>query len=223
MSSTTADGVQTLTSGLTTLPRVNLLPPEVHQARKLRRTQMGLVSGVAVLAVLLGGVYFTQVKAADSATSDLSGVKAQTITLNAQKAQYADVPKTISAIDSAQDARQTSMSTDVQWYRYLNDLSYITPKNAWLTSLSVTFNSGSTAASPLNSAGIATVTVQGDALKHVDVAAWLDAVAKEHGWNNAYFSQATKTLINQTEVVQFSSTVNVTSSALSHRYDRKAG
>ena len=27
------------------------------------------------------------------------------------------------------------MSQDVQWYRYLNDLSYVTPKNAWFTTL----------------------------------------------------------------------------------------
>jgi Tfp pilus assembly protein PilN len=223
MSSTTADGVQTLTSGLTTLPRVNLLPPEVHQARKLRRTQICLVSGVAALAVLLGGVYFTQVSSADGAASDLSVVKAQGVTLNAQKAQYADVPTVLDAITNAENSRQSAMSTDVQWYRYLNDLSYITPKDAWLTSLQVTFNSGASSTNPLASAGIATVTVQGDALKHVDVASWLDAIAKEHGWADAYFSSSTKAVVDGHNVVQFASTVNVTPSALSHRYDRKAG
>ena len=117
------------------------------------------------------------------------------------------------------------MSQDVEWYRYLNDLSYITPKNAWLSQLSVAFSSGATTNSTgaLAPAGIATVTVNGFALRHVDVASWLDAVAKERGWNNAYFSNSAVTVINNTTAVKFTSSINVTAAALSHRYDRKAG
>jgi Tfp pilus assembly protein PilN len=201
---------------------VNLLPPEVHEARKLRKLQLTLVSGVAVVAVLLGVAYASQVQAAHSAQDDLSQVTAAGATLQTQKASYSAVPATIAAIDNAAAARETAMSQDVEWYRYLNDLSYITPKNTWLTQLAVAFTS-SAAAGSTAPAGIATVTVTGDAMNHVDVAAWLDAVAKEHGWNNAYFSNSSIAQVDNSKVVNFSSTINVTAAALSHRYDRKAG
>jgi Tfp pilus assembly protein PilN len=222
MSRTSTETVEALTTGFT-LPRVNLLPPEVHEARKLRRLQVGLVSGVAAVAVLLGALYLTQVQAADSAKNDLAGATSTGQTLTAQKATYAAVPNVISAIDDAGTARAAAMSQDVQWYRYLNDLTYITPKNAWLTQLSVAFTNGASSSAALSPGGIATVTVQGDAKNHVDVASWLDAVAKEHGWNNAYFSNSARDTFHNTPIVKFSSTINVTAAALSHRYDRKAG
>lgn len=222
MSRTSTDTVESLTTGHV-LPRVNLLPPEVHEARKMRRVQIGLASGVAVVVALLGVAYASQVQAAHSAQSSLSDVTAAGANLQTQKASYSAVPKTISAIDNAAAARETAMANDVEWYRYLNDLSYITPKNAWLTQLSVAFTSGAGgSASILSPTGIGTVTVQGDAMNHVDVAAWLDAVAKEHGWDNAYFSTSAVTTVGTTQVVTFNSTINVTAAALSHRFDRKA-
>lgn len=223
MSRTSTDTVESLTTGHV-LPRVNLLPPEVHEARKLRKLQLTLVSGVAVVAALLGAAYFSQVQAAHSAQTDLTKVTAAAANLQAQKASYSAVPTTISAIDNAAAARQSAMGQDVEWYRYLNDLSYITPKNAWLSQLSVAFANGSSSpSSALSSAGIATITVNGYALQHTDVASWLDAVAKEHGWNNAYFSNSQVTVINNTTAVKFTSSINVTAAALSHRFDRKAG
>ncbi len=118
------------------------------------------------------------------------------------------------------------MSQDVEWYRYLNDLSYITPKNAWLSQLSVAFSVGCDHEFHRRACTGRDRDRHGQRLRaasHVDVASWLDAVAKEHGWNNAYFSNSAVTVINNTTAVKFTSSINVTAAALSHRYDRKAG
>jgi Tfp pilus assembly protein PilN len=228
MSRTSADTVESLTTG-SALPRVNLLPPEVHQARKQRRLQASLGAGVALVAVLLGGFYLMESQSAHTAATDLAGVKVQSDKLNAQKAQYADVPRTLSAIDAAESARQTAMTNDVAWYRYLNDLSYVTPANTWLTQLSVTMQ-GAGGASPAAAAGtslskpaLASITFAGTAKKHNDVAAWLDAIAKEKGWTDVYFSNSTAGAIGTTPIVTFASSVNVDSAALSHRFDKKDG
>ncbi len=142
-----------MTTGFT-LPRVNLLPPEVHQARKLRRLQVGLGAGLAALVVVLGAAYLVEDQSSHQAADDVASVQAQSTSLNAQKAQYADVPQTLSAIDAAETARQTAMTNDIAWYRYLNDLSYVTPANTWLTQLNVTM-AGAAGATP---AGAAPVT-----------------------------------------------------------------
>ena len=224
MSRTSVDSVESLTStGRAPLPRVNLLPPEVHAARKLRRVQAGLGAGVAVVAVLLGGFYVTQANAASHAKDDLAASKARNATLTAQAATYSDVPKTIQAIDAAQAARQQAMANDVLWYRYLNDLSYVTPANTWLTELDMKTAGGDANTAALGTTGIGSLQIKGQSKKHVDVAAWLNALGKEAGFSQPYFTDAANTDLNGTTVVQFDSTVNVTADALSHRYDRKAG
>jgi Tfp pilus assembly protein PilN len=224
MSRTNVDSVESLTStGRAPLPRVNLLPPEVHQARKLRRTQAGLGAGIAVLAVILGGAYLVQASAAGDAKNDLAKSTATTGSLEAKKAVYNDVPRTIQAIDAAQGAREQAMATDVLWYRYLNDLSYVTPAHTWLTELDVKSAGGDANTAALGTTGVASIQIKGLSKKHVDVAAWLNALAKESGFTQPYFTDAINTDLNGTTVVRFDSTVNVTADALSHRYDRKAG
>jgi Tfp pilus assembly protein PilN len=226
MSNTSVETVTSLTTGHA-LPRVNLLPPEVHQARKLRKLQVGLGAGVAIVAVILGGLYVMESKDASTAADQLTAVQAQTTTLNAQKAQYADVPRTLGQIEAAEDARQSAMGNDVAWYRYLNDLTYITPKNVWLDGLTVSFapsSSASTAAAgSVTTPGVASVTFTGHGAKHNDVAAWLDSIAKEKGWTDAYFTNSKINSISSHKTVDFASSVTVTAKALSHRYDRKAG
>lgn len=231
MSRTTTESVESLTTGFT-LPRVNLLPPEVHQARKLRRLQVGLGVGLAGLVVVIGAAYLVEDQNAHQASDDLASVQAQSVTLNAQKAQYADVPQTLSAIDAAETARQTAMTNDIAWYRYLNDLSYVTPPNTWLTQLTVNM-AGASGASTTAAAGlpsptsstpsIATITFAGTAKNHNDVASWLDAIAKEKGWTNVYFTNSTVGAIGSTPIVTFASSASVDSAALSHRFDKKDG
>lgn len=224
MSRTSVDSVESLTStGRAPLPRVNLLPPEVHKARKLRRVQVGLGAGVAALAVVLGAVYVTQATAASDAKDQLASSQARNSTLQAQAATYNDVPKTIAAIEAAQGARQQAMATDVLWYRYLNDLSYVTPANTWLTELDLKTAGGDATTTALGTQGIASLQIKGQSKNHVDVASWLNALSKETAFTQPYFTDAANNVVNGVTVVKFDSTVNVTSDALSHRYDRKAG
>jgi Tfp pilus assembly protein PilN len=224
MSRTTTDTVESLTTRHV-LPRVNLLPPEVHEARRARKVQLGLAAGVAVVAVVIGGVYLLQVQNANQAKESLATVQAQSTVLQAQQVQFAQVPRILGAIDAAEAARETAMASDVQWYRYLNDLSYVTPKNSWLTTLEVSLTppvAATTTAASATPTGIATVTVTGNAKAHNDVARWLDAASRESGWENAYFTNSEKTDVNAKVFVKFASTATVTDDALSHRYDRKA-
>jgi Tfp pilus assembly protein PilN len=225
MSNSSVETVTHLTTGHA-LPRVNLLPPEVLQSRKLRKLQVGLGAGVAVVAIAMGALYYMQVQDSNDAANQLATVQAQATTLQAQKAQYADVPRTLGQIEAAEDARQTAMANDVSWYRYLNDLSYVTPKNVFLVGLTMTSTGATTgaAATPtISTPGVASVTLTGTGDKHTDVAAWLDAIAKEKGWADAYFTNSKINEINDHKTVDFASTVTVTAKALSHRYDRKAG
>lgn len=215
------------------IARVNLLPPEIESARRLKRTQAGLALGLVVVAACLGGVYTLQVHAKNQAAEDLAVQKAETVRLQKEQAKYADIPRTLAAIDAAESARSTAMANDVEWFRQLNNFSLTIPSNVWLTNLTMglasttsTAPTATTTATPSAtpaSTNVGTLTVTGVALDHPDVATWLDVLARQPGMSNAYFSNSTKAKIGKKVVVNFSSTATVTSDALSHRYDGKDG
>jgi Tfp pilus assembly protein PilN len=228
--------------------RVNLLPSEIEEARRLRRTQAGLAAGLGVVVLAVAGVYALQVQSKNHAADELAATKADTVRLQAQQAKYADVPRTIAAIDAAETARSTAMANDVEWFRTLNNFSLTLPSNVWFTGVSLALNgtgssgaapaapaAGTTPATPATPAtpsspatnapatGIGVLTVQGSALDHPDVATWLDVLARQPGMADAYFSTSAKAKVGSKTIVNFVSTATVTSDALSHRYDRKQG
>ena len=210
------------------IPRVNLLPPEIHEARRLKRTQAGLAAVVAVVLLGIGGVYVLSQQRADAAQQDLTASQARTAALQAEQAEYAEVPRVLAQVESAELARETAMGTDVLWYRYLNDLALSYPAEVWLGNLTATVAGPGVAAvpvagsNPLATPGIGTVTFAGQALDHPDVASWLDVLAGTPGLADPYFNNSQKSEVDGTEIVDFTSTVVVTEDALSHRYDRKA-
>ncbi|HET8617294.1 MAG TPA: PilN domain-containing protein [Actinomycetales bacterium] len=207
-------------------PRVNLLPPEILQARRLRRTKVGLAAGLVVVVGAIGGAYVTQVNAKNRAQDDLNTAQAQGARLQAEQAKYADVPRTMAAIDRAETTRQTAMANDIEWFRTLTNVSITLPSKVWLTSLTLQVNGG-TATGPAGTTplagGVGSVSAVGTAMDHPDVATWLDVLGHQPGMSDAYFSSSKKKEIGSASVVDFSSTATVTDDALSHRYDRKQG
>jgi Tfp pilus assembly protein PilN len=212
------------------VPRVNLLPAEILQARRVSGIKR--VLGVAVLAtvaVCAGGVVWAQA-GVGSAQDDLDAVQAHGAQLRAEQAKYAQVPTVLALIDSATNARQQAMNRDVLWYGLLSDLALTTPKGVKLDSLSVSLDQGtSTAPDPLTPAGIGQVSFTGKATRFPDVAAWLEAVATLHGLDGSTLQTATRgnpdgtsSTVTSGAPISFTSTIQVTSTALTHRYDRKA-
>jgi Tfp pilus assembly protein PilN len=207
--------------------RVNLLPTEIGEARRLRKTQAVLGAGLALVVVALGAVYVTQVNDRHKAEDELATTQAETVRLQAEQAKYNDVPRTISAIDAAVTARSTAMAQDVEWYRTLNNFSLTLPAHVWMTSMTLAITppvaDATGTAVGTTPTHVGTVTDLGTAMDHPDVATWLDVLGRQPGMANAYFSNSTKTKIGTTPVVDFASTATLSQDALSHRYDRKQG
>jgi Tfp pilus assembly protein PilN len=234
------------------MARVNLLPPEIEEARRLRRTRGVLAGGLAAVVVVLGAGYAYTIHDRQDAERDLADVQARTAVLRREQAKYADVPRVTAAIDAAEGARQTALANDVEWARTLTDFSLSLPERVRFTSLTLSVGgaagatpgttpgaasaatsgaaSGAAAATaPTTSGqagvagGIGTVVVEGSARSNRDVATWLDTLAKRPGLTNPYFSTAQQEKVGKHPIVKFSSTATLTGDALSHRYDRKQG
>ena len=222
MSVLTTQTEQLAGAGLATLPRVNLLPPEIEEGKRFRRIQVGL--GTAVLGAV-GAVALAFVMAAGSASAaneELEAATAENTRLQAETAKYADVRAVYAQAAAAEAMLTEAMGQEVQYSRFLSDLSLSVPENVWLQSL--TF-----AQAPVSPAvgatepGIGTVTVSGLGFSHEDVALWLESLAGQAGYTNPYFSSSEETLIGPRTVVEFTSTATLTPAALSGRYTQPAG
>jgi Tfp pilus assembly protein PilN len=218
------------------VPRVNLLPAEILEARRFRRMQ-GLLGAAVTLTLALAvlAVWWSQ-RAVSDAEEELAAVQARTAELQKQEQEYADVPKTIAEVEAAQEARAYVMANDILWNRYLGDLMSRKPDDVTFDSVTLTVSApvavtdsaggaapgGAAAAeNPLVEGGIGTVTMEGDAETYHDVAAWLDFLSELDGFGTSTLSTAVASegTGGETDGVTYNSGVAITEPALSRRYD----
>jgi Tfp pilus assembly protein PilN len=210
-----------------TMPRVNLLPPEIAEKAALRRSQVAMVgTGLAAVAVV-GALYVNQTHKVAEAQQEKAAVAATHTKLTKDLADLKSVSDTYAAVDAAKTTLASAMQYEVLWSSYLHDMTLTIPENVWLTSFSATVDTApqpaTAKASTTNTVldpGLGTVTIAGKALAKDDVAAWLESVAKQRGYSNPYFTQLNQAAIGERPVYEFTSTVNLTPKALSTRYSK---
>jgi Tfp pilus assembly protein PilN len=220
------------TAAVAAMPHVNLMPPEIAAAQRFRRLQLVMGGAVLVSAVLVGALYTHAKGGINDAQSQLTSAQAQRTSLQSKLNSLSSVKKTFADVQSKQQLLQLAMGQEIRWSYMLNDLSFRIPSNVWLTSVSATESavglgttgaSGATALPGSTVTTIGTVDFSGVAIKHDDVAAWLDALAKEKGFTQATFSKESETAIGTRGVVSFDTSTQLDSHALSNRYTHKAG
>ncbi len=209
--------VQTTTS-VATLPKVNLLPPEIGERKKLQLVQAGAVAAVVLAAGIVGYMYHSGQSGVSTAKHDAATATTQNATLVRQLATYSDVRKTASELAAAQAMQQQVFSTRITWSHYLEDFSLILPKSTWLTN--VNFTESLLPASIANASQatdpVGTVSWQGYAMKWNDLADWLDSLAPEQGVGSVYFSKAQEAYLpnTTTKVINFTANAEITSKAV---------
>ena len=215
---------------LATLPRVNLLPPEIEQARRFKKVQAGLGLGVLAAAGVVGVLVLAANGQVNDAQSDLDTQTAQGTALQGEVAKYAEVPVVYAEVDAAKAQLTQAMGREIRWSGFLNDLSILTPGKVWLTQVSVTetVEPGPLAApvvgaTTYGTANIGTLKFEGKGYTHNDVAAWLKALGSEEGVADAFFTQSSEEKIGSEDSVTFDSQAVITEDLLSGRFTDKAG
>jgi Tfp pilus assembly protein PilN len=205
--------------------RVNLLPPEIAVARRMRRIQTGLGGAVVAAVGIVALLYVGASSSASNAQGTLETATAHQGALRSQTAKYSSVTAVYNQAAAAQGMLTQAMGEEVRFSQYLNDLSLTVPENVWLKS--VTFTQGAPASAPAPGVaatpGIGQVTFTGVGFKHDDVAVWLESLAGQKGYANPYFSQSTEALLGTRKTVNFTSSVTLTSDAYSGRYNKPVG
>jgi Tfp pilus assembly protein PilN len=225
MSATLAVRPQTAT----TLPHVNLLPEEIQEEARFRNVRAGLGLAVLLVALVIGFLYWQARGEVDTAQAQLTAAQTQQTALNAQINTYSNVPKVLAQVDLAKAQLAVAMGPEVRYSFMLNDITLTIPTNVWLTQITVqqklpTAVKGTVApvGPEWTQPGIGQVNFTGNGMTYNDVAAWLASFSKSLNYSGVYLNTATKTLISQTPVVQFTSDANLTVHAYSNRYAKVA-
>jgi Tfp pilus assembly protein PilN len=182
---------------LAAMPRVNLLPPEIAAAAKLKRLKALLVMVVLAVMVVLGLGYLVVSSQVGSAEEELANAQAEGATLQAEKATYAEVPQVYAAVNTAQQNLATAMAPEIRWSFFLNDLSLTIPRSTRLTSITAVNDAAAaqltgdvtTAEGAITSLGNPTMGSIAFAGKSEDfdaVAAWLQSLARQNGYLEPY-------------------------------------
>jgi Tfp pilus assembly protein PilN len=212
---------------LDSLPRVNLLPPEIAETRRFRRIQLGLAGAVVGAVGIVALLYVGASSSVSSAQGDLDNANAKSTSLTAETAKYRDVTAVYARAAAAQAMLTQAMGEEVLYSRFMSDLSLSMPENVWLKNVNFTQTTAATPAAAtgagLMTPGIGTVTFTGIGFKHDDVAVWLESLASQKGYANPYFGSSTEALLGTRKIVNFTSTTTLTPAAYSGNYSKPAG
>lgn len=210
------------------LPRVNLLPPEIAEGQKLRKVQLGLGAVVAVAICGVAGMYVQASHSVSSAETALTTAQTRAADLDGQIRRFDGITKVMNDAAAAKAQVALAMSDEVRYSWLLKDLSLSIPGNVWVKSLTVGPKTAAPGTGPAAAAtttpAVATLTVTGYGLVHDDVALWLESLAGQRNakgqktYDNTYFSNSTEAVVNDHPVVTFTSSADITMTALSRRY-----
>lgn len=200
--------------------RVNLLPGELAQARKLRNVKLGALAAVLVVGLGVAGLTWQADQGVSDAQASLDQATAQVQKLQAEAAKFAKVPLVYAAVETSVNQLKAARATEVHWSDYLTDLAVQVPKTVWLTGMQVTGQQPGavtpiTSGDPLAPAEtVGTVTYTGYAASKDDVAKWLDSLVKVKTGVYPYTTSITDAKIGTRNVVQFSSSLLIKPNAL---------
>lgn len=198
--------------GTPTLPRVNLLPPEIGEARVLRQYRLAAGGAVLLAVVAVGGVYWHAHGAVADAQSALDASTAKQAQLTAQETKLQGVTALKNQVAAAQTTLTTALSPQILWSRYLQDLSVTLGGNVWFNSMTLVSQSAApvnatTGTSPFtDSTALGTATFVGKAVTHNDVAKLMAALDREKGISHATFTSSAKDatpIVGDTTLVTF--------------------
>lgn len=115
--------------------RVNLLPREIEQRARARRTASYTVAAVAVFAALLGLIYLGKLGNLNDARSDRDAAQE---TVDERRAELASLEE-FAQLDREVKARNAllsaAMATEISWARVLNDLALTFPPSSSMLTL----------------------------------------------------------------------------------------
>ncbi|TML41738.1 MAG: type IV pilus assembly protein PilM [Actinobacteria bacterium] len=177
--------------------RISLLPSEVAVVREERRQATLVGALVAVLAVILVGLWAARGSQVSDQRHKAEAAEAKQASLQRQVGSLQGVTKLDGDISQREQGVRSVLSNDVAWTRFITDVASVMPSDVWMTSFQGT--SGSPAKVIFNLNGF----------DHTSTARWLLRIGDLSSVTGLWVPSSTKS----TNLVTFSSNANLTPSS----------
>lgn len=203
--------------------RVNLLPPEQARLSAERRRALIALVSLGIWVLLLGLVFVVQLTSTGNLREERDREQMEVARLDARVAELAPYAALARRLDGRTALLVSSMSEQIAWSGVLNDLALVFPSNSSLLSLSAA-RGGDAPASPGTPAvplpGVGSVQFTGYSVERYapGVESVLLGLDDADAFEQLYLSTATRTLIQQTLVTNFTGSGRLTDEVYTHRF-----
>jgi Tfp pilus assembly protein PilN len=203
--------------------RINLLPPEVRQRQSVRRRTAAVVAAGVVVLAGVAALYFLQQLRLVGVNNDLEDQRAANSGIQAQINDLRRFDELQREVEASRTMLSTLMANEILWSGVLRDVSLVIPSDVWLSGMTAQTNESGGAVSPAPATPVAgqpgqglvgQITFNGFALDHRAVALWLARLDDVRGFANPWLSNAQKTDVGTSKVVQFASSVDLSQQAV---------
>lgn len=202
--------------------QVNLLPPELAEAKQAKRVTRLTIVGVAAWLAVLGSLFVVKDGQVQDAMAERDAAQAQVQHLQTEIVALDEFRQLAAQLDARQAMLTSAMNDEVSWARILNDLSLAFPADASMTTLTA----GLTPPEEPEPGAIKAAASLGDLAFNgysvANLAPGVEGVLIEfdnaRGFVNTYLNTAARTAKGDTEVTDFNGTVQLDDNARTGRY-----
>jgi hypothetical protein len=208
---------------------VDLIPPELVNARRLTVLRKLMAAGIIALLVLCAGGYYLAARDNASAAADLAAVQDQTARLQAEGRQYASVVSIQGSVRQVETQIARVMSGDVDLVALMRAVQSSLPTTMTIGQESITISvaavaggAGATPSGGLDTSGrprIGTITLTGTGQTLTDLSKLVDNLTAVPGLVDVLPISNTASDTG----TQYNLTIGLTNELLSHRFDVGAG
>ncbi|KGJ82347.1 hypothetical protein GY21_00830 [Cryobacterium roopkundense] len=205
-------------------PRMDLLPPEVRSAKRVRATRRRLGGALVAVLVLVGAGVGASTWYAIQGQAELTAAQDLTTELLTSQSKYSEVQRVQAALDTTVAARQFGASTEIDWKAYIAQVRALVPSTVTVDTLSVDSASPlvpyEQATTPLLNPRVATIRIVFTSPDATSVPEWLDSMSTLPGYADSRPAAITRTDLG-TYTVDF--VLHVNEGAFSERFATPEG
>ncbi len=203
------------------MSQVNLLPREILDRHKERRTTMFVAIGGAVVLLLILGFFLIQSSKLSSVNDDIAAEEASNASVQAQidsLQKYADLQ---AKAQTQESLLASAYQNDVSFSQLLMDVSRVIPSDAYLDTLTFQVSAppastaSTTTATTTTPTFVGAMSATGKGVSVETLSTWLTRMESVKGWVNAWMGSVTRDATGTSYT--FSSGVDLTDGVLSPR------
>ncbi len=119
--------------------RINLLPPEIIEARNRRRRSLKIMSAVGVGILALGAVFAFLLVDSWGLKDELTDLEVERIALESEIREYEHYEEIQAEVDAKLEIANAAMGRMQYWPTVLTEIGTFIPQRVWLTDLALNY------------------------------------------------------------------------------------